>query len=76
MTTLRITAIPDDRPVRMTVQIPADLHRELVTYAALVATDGKDIPPAKLIVPMLRHFLASDHVFLKQKRAGLRRSIL
>jgi len=75
MTTLRITEIPDDRPVRVTVQLPADLHRDLLAYAAMVSGGSKDIPPAKLIAPMIRHFLASDHVFLKQKRAGLRRAI-
>ncbi|MFT8420885.1 MAG: DUF2274 domain-containing protein [Gluconacetobacter sp.] len=74
MTTLRITEIPDDRPVRMTIQLPAELHRDLVAYAAMVSEGRADVLPAKLIAPMIQRFLASDRVFLKRKRIQLRTS--
>lgn len=33
MTKLRLSAIPDDRPVKVTVELPAAVHRDLATYA-------------------------------------------
>ncbi|TIT52464.1 MAG: DUF2274 domain-containing protein, partial [Mesorhizobium sp.] len=33
MTKLKLSAIPDDRPVKITVELPAAVHRDLVAYA-------------------------------------------
>ena len=33
MTKLRLSAVPDDRPVKLTVELPATVHRDLVAYA-------------------------------------------
>ena len=33
MAKLKLLAIPDDRPVRLTVELPAAVHRDLATYA-------------------------------------------
>jgi hypothetical protein len=33
MAKLKLSAIPDDRPVRLTVELPAAVHRDLATYA-------------------------------------------
>jgi hypothetical protein len=30
MTKLKLSAIPDDRPVKITVELPAAVHRDLV----------------------------------------------
>ena len=32
MTKLKLSAIPDDKPVRVTIELPAAVHRELVAY--------------------------------------------
>lgn len=72
MTKLRITEIPDEKPVRVTIDLPADLHRDLTAYAAMISEGREEIPPAKLVAPMLRRFLASDREFLKRKRARLK----
>ena len=68
MTTLRITEIPDDRPVRVTVQLPADLHRDLLAYAAMVCDNGRPADPIKLLPHMIRAFIGSDRVFQKARR--------
>lgn len=33
MTKLKLGPLPDDKPVKLTVQLPADLHRDLQAYA-------------------------------------------
>ncbi len=46
MTKLRLTAIPDDRPVKITVELPAPVFRDLQAYAAILArTAGQAAPP-------------------------------
>src|SRR5690606_11472621 len=37
MTKLRLAAIPDDRPVKITTEIQATVHRDLVMYAEILA---------------------------------------
>lgn len=32
MTKLKLGAIPDDKPVKVTVELPADVHRDLIAY--------------------------------------------
>lgn len=70
MSKLKITTLPDDRPVKVTLELPAAVHRDLVAYAEAVAREGgKAIgEPAKLIAPMLARFMATDRAFAKSKR--------
>ncbi|KAA3517776.1 DUF2274 domain-containing protein [Agrobacterium vitis] len=73
MTKLRLSVIPDDRPVKITVELPAAVFRDLQAYASILArTAGEAAPvdPAKLVVPMLQRFMANDKGFTKAKRAG------
>jgi len=67
MAKLKLGAIPDDKPVRLTVELPAAIHRDLVAYAeALGCETGQAInEPAKLIAPMLARFIAGDRAFAK-----------
>ncbi|EKF61516.1 hypothetical protein QWE_03065 [Agrobacterium albertimagni AOL15] len=37
MTKLRLSAIPDDRPVKITVELPTTVFRDLQAYAAILA---------------------------------------
>ena len=61
VTKLKLTAISDDRPVRLTVELPAAVHRDLVAYAAVMARQsGQKVEPAKLIAPMLQRFMLTD----------------
>jgi hypothetical protein len=42
MTKLKLTSIHDDKPVRLTVSLPATLHRDLVAYAEILARIRQD----------------------------------
>ena len=33
MAKLKLSVIPDDRPIKLTVELPAAVHRDLVAYA-------------------------------------------
>jgi len=72
MTKLKLGAIPDDKPVKATIEMPAALHRDLIAYAeALARETGRPVnDPMKLIVPMLERFIATDRGFAKMRRAS------
>ena len=69
MAKLKLFAIPDDKPVRLTVELPAAVHRDLVAYAELLGREkGQALEPAKLIAPMLARFMSTDRAFLRARR--------
>ncbi|HHV66184.1 MAG TPA: DUF2274 domain-containing protein [Ochrobactrum intermedium] len=68
MTKLKLGPIADDKPVRIAVELPAALHRDLTDYGRLLAEGGTPVEPAKLIAPMLERFIATDRGFVKAKR--------
>jgi hypothetical protein len=72
MAKLKIGALPNDKPVKVTVELPAAVHRDLVAYAEILAREsGQPInEPAKLIAPMLARFMATDRGFAKSRRAA------
>ncbi|WP_309085895.1 DUF2274 domain-containing protein [Chelativorans sp.] len=71
MTKLKLSAILDERPVKLTIELPAPVHRDLLVYAEVLAkatgTAAKP-DPVKLIGPMLARFMATDRAFMKAKR--------
>ncbi len=76
MTKLKLGAIADDKPVKLTVELPATVHRDLLAYAEVLAreTGQGTAEPTKLIAPMLARFMATDRVFAKIRRATQARS--
>jgi len=50
MTKLKLGTFVDEKPVKLTLELPAALHRDLVAYAAIRA---RGYHPTKLIAPML-----------------------
>ena len=70
MSKLKLGTILDDRPVRLTIELPATIHRDLVAYGnALGRETGQSaVEPAKLIGPMLARFMATDRAFAKARR--------
>ncbi len=71
MAKLKLPAIEDDKPVKVAVELPATLHRDLVAYGHALAreTGQSAVEPAKLIGPMLARFMATDRAFAKLRRA-------
>ena len=72
MTKLKLGPIADDKPVKVAVELPPTLHRDLVDYAEVLAREtGQPVAdPVKLIVPMLERFIATDRGFVKARRAA------
>lgn len=69
MTKLKLGAIPDDKPIKLTLELSANIHRDLVAYAdALARETGQKHEPAKLIAPMLARFMATDRGFAKTQK--------
>ena len=70
MAKLKLGAIADDKPVKLIVDLPAALHRDLVAYGqALARETGQGVvEPAKLVGPMLARFMATDRAFAKLRR--------
>lgn len=68
---LKLGAIEDDRPVKLTIELSAKVHRDLLAYAdALGRQSGQSaVEPAKLIGPMIARFIATDRGFAKAKKA-------
>lgn len=68
MTKLKLASVKDEKPVKLTVSLPASLHRDLVAYAEILAREaGQNVEPSKLIAPMLASFIASDREFAKAR---------
>lgn len=76
MTKLKLGPLVEDKPVRMSLELPAAVHRDLVAYAAAhaAATGQSPVAPEKLVAPMLERFMASDCGFAKARREGAARS--
>jgi hypothetical protein len=70
MAKLKLGAIADAKPVKLTVELPAAAHRDLLAYAEVLAREtGQPIAdPSKLVAPMLARFMATDRAFAKARR--------
>ena len=72
MAKLKLGSIADDKPVRITVELQAQVHRDLVAYAEALGRDngGAAMEPGRLVAPMLQRFMATDREFAKRRRAA------
>lgn len=73
MAKLRLGPIEDEKPVKVTVELPAPVHRDLLAYAkAHAAATGlsQALPVERLISPMLERFMASDRGFSRNRRSN------
>ncbi|MBK5945795.1 DUF2274 domain-containing protein [Paracoccus yeei] len=70
MTKLKLGPLVDDRPVKVSVELPGPLHRDLLLYAEVLAREtGQPVAdPVKLIVPMLKRFMATDRGFVRSRK--------
>jgi hypothetical protein len=69
MEKLKLSAVPDDKPVKLSVELPAAVHRDLIAYAEVLGREtGQAVEPAKLVAPMLTRFMSTDRAFLRARR--------
>lgn len=70
MTKLKLAPLKDDKPIKITIEVPADLHRDLCAYAEILGREAGQPPtdPTRLIIPMLERFIATDRGFAKARR--------
>lgn len=66
---LKLSAIADDKPVKLIIELPAAVHRDLVAYAEVLGRQTEQrLEPAKLVAPMLTRFMATDRAFARLQR--------
>jgi hypothetical protein len=72
MAQLKIATLPDDKPIKLALELPAVVHRDLVAYAEILARQNGNAvaDPVKLIAPMLARFMATDRAFAKSRRSS------
>ncbi len=73
MAKLKLGPLIDEKPVRLTVELPAQVHRDLVAYAEVLGREtvtDAPVEPAKLIGPMLARFMSTDRAFAKARRSA------
>jgi hypothetical protein len=70
MAKLKLGAVETDKPVRVSIKLPAPVHRNLLAYsdALAAATKQEPLKPDKLIPAMIEHFMATDRVFTKFRK--------
>lgn len=70
MTKLKLGPVVEDKPVKVMVELPGTLHRDLIAYAEVLARESGQpaADPVRLIVPMLERFIATDRGFAKARR--------
>lgn len=70
MNKLKLGPIADEKPVKLSLELPAAVYRDLGAYAEVLSRmSGQPVPePAKLIVPMIERFMATDRAFAKARR--------
>jgi hypothetical protein len=76
MSKLKLGPLEDDKPVKVTLELPAAVHRDLVAYSEALAKEAgrPSSDPVKLIAPMIERFMATDRGFSKTRRAARSRS--
>ncbi len=71
MTKLKLSAIEDDKPVKLSIEFPAPVHRNLLAYAEAIGREtAQPAPdPAKIVAPMIERFMATDRAFARTRRS-------
>ncbi|ATW05279.1 DUF2274 domain-containing protein [Sphingorhabdus sp. YGSMI21] len=71
MTKLKLDDVIEDKPVKMTIEFPAEIYSDLLDYATVISADKKEAKrkPEKLVVPMISRFMATDRALAKARRA-------
>jgi hypothetical protein len=72
MAKLRLGSIETDKPVKVSIRLPAPVYRNLLAYARALAsgTDQQPLQPDKIIPAMVEQFMATDRGFAKVRRSS------
>jgi len=71
MSRLRLGPIADEKPVKLTIELPGRLHRDLLVYAEIHAKAtglAEPLAPEKIAVPMIERFISADRGFATARR--------
>lgn len=71
MTKLRLGLVAEDKPVKLTLEMPGGLMRDIVDYARVHARlNALEAPlsPERIVPAMIGRFIAGDREFSKQRR--------
>jgi hypothetical protein len=70
MSRLRIGTIESDKSVKLNIELPASVHRDLVSYADAHAQESGQpkLELEKLAPAMLARFMATDRAFARFRR--------
>ncbi len=73
---LKLSPLPDEKPVKVTVALSAELAALIAAYGAAVgSSDGKAPSVERLIPPIVERFIRGDRAFMRgqfQSRANER----
>lgn len=66
---LKLSAVPDEKPVKITVELPGAVFKDLQSYAEAIALESQQPAPdpARLVAPMVARFMATDKAFRKAR---------
>jgi hypothetical protein len=71
MSRLRLGPIVEEKPVKLTVELPGALFRQLGDYGRAHAAENglsEPVPVERLIAPMVERFIMSDRGFVRRRR--------
>jgi len=76
MSKLKLGPLLDEKPVKLTTELPAVVYRDLLAYAEMLSREsGQAVAdPTKLVAPMLARFMATDRAF-KSRRVNQRSGV-
>lgn len=70
MAKLKLGLIADEKPVRLTAELAAAVHRDLLAYPEVFGREtGQAVEAAQLVGPMLARFMATDRAFAKARKS-------
>lgn len=69
MPKLKLGPLPDDKPVKLTITVSAELAALLKAYAEAVGSaSGRVTAIERMIPPIVERFVRSDRAFMRQHR--------
>jgi hypothetical protein len=68
MSKLKLLPPVEDKPIKLSIELPGAVHRDLQAYAEALAKQSVQAQTAvSLIAPMLARFMATDRAFTRRK---------